>query len=388
MSEDAQATAPMLRRQSQFMIMVERDSVEACVVMRVPADVSDSQAARWQTLMEKSDWPHFYQGPDWFRSYQRQSGYFAVATTRHDEFVGLSVIRERKVPLIAKTKFFIDGGPIATDMESFDIHLRQLTDLLGDSAIWIRVAPYVTSGDRDLYEKALIMANYIRRNRSMGYSATAVLDLSPSLSEIRRKFRRSLKTQLNKSERLGIEVSPADTPESFAAFMHELNKAKGNPPGRAMGGMDSDALYRNFISHPAKGTCIVARLGGQVLAGILVLAAGERVVYQWGYSNKLNTGRAPLSHRLHWEAIKWAKDRGFTKYDLGGYWLERGDADPINRFKTGFTRQIDELCGEFQLTLAPFAGAVANSAEQVRKKISRLRYRAAVKRAGSASPIG
>lgn len=364
-------------------MMVRRSADQACIVVRAAAEINDSLRRQWQSLLENCAWPHFFQSPAWFESFQHESGHVAVITTVAGEFRAVSVVRERKMPIIAKSKYFIDGGPVAADLESLRTHLRQLRELLEASAIWVRVAPYVAGVDRDSYQRALLAAGYIERKRSMGYSSTVFVDLQPPLADIKRKFRRSLKTQLNKSERIGIEVSEVDTPEDFRTFMINLNLAKGNPPGSGTAGMDGEAMYRNFISDAARGICLVARLDGRILAGILVLAAGERAVYQWGFSDKADKGQAPLSHRLHWEALKWARAMGFRKYDLGGYWLERGDADPINRFKTGFSRHIDELCGEFQLTLSPFAGAIVSSAEQVRMRIAKLRYVPPMKRVGA-----
>jgi lipid II:glycine glycyltransferase (peptidoglycan interpeptide bridge formation enzyme) len=58
---------------------------------------------------------------------------------------------------------------------------------------------------------------------------------------------------------------------------------------------------------------------------------------------------------LHWHAILWARENGYRYYDFGGYWEVRGDADPINRFKTGFSKEIQRFVPEHVLLIKPLA---------------------------------
>lgn len=74
----------------------------------------------------------------------------------------------------------------------------------------------------------------------------------------------------------------------------------------------------------------------------------------------------PLSHILHWEGIQLAKKEGYRRYDFGGYWDEAGDCNPINRFKLGFSKQIDQITGQYIYTVKPLRQNIAHISKYLR----------------------
>jgi lipid II:glycine glycyltransferase (peptidoglycan interpeptide bridge formation enzyme) len=59
----------------------------------------------------------------------------------------------------------------------------------------------------------------------------------------------------------------------------------------------------------------------------------------------------PKHHSCVWEAVKWAKARGCTAYDLGGYLPEAAEGSQVanvNQFKLGFTKTQVDLVREHQ----------------------------------------
>ena len=91
------------------------------------------------------------------------------------------------------------------------------------------------------------------------------------------------------------------------------------------------------LFHPS-GMCelLMAESEGQPLAALMVFMRGARAWYVYGGSTDLLREKMP-NYLLQWEAMRWARERGCTEYDLWGVpdedeaVLEEGFADRQRR---------------------------------------------------------
>lgn len=93
----------------------------------------------------------------------------------------------------------------------------------------------------------------------------------------------------------------------------------------------------------------------QILAGIIVAYYGSRATYLYGASSNEYRNLMP-AYALQWEAIKYAKEKGCTEYDLFGIPPENDPDHPMSglyRFKTGFGGDILHRPGCWDLPLKP-----------------------------------
>jgi lipid II:glycine glycyltransferase (peptidoglycan interpeptide bridge formation enzyme) len=128
-----------------------------------------------------------------------------------------------------------------------------------------------------------------------------------------------------------------------------------------------------------KGMCelFVADFQGQTLAALMVFAFGKSAYYFYGASADVERNRKP-TYPLQWEAIRWAKSKGCTEYDMWGIPDEAMDVDDdeaearedglwgVYRFKRGFggsikkaLRTLDRVYNPllYKLYLWRFAGS-------------------------------
>ena len=124
-------------------------------------------------------------------------------------------------------------------------------------------------------------------------------------------------------------------------------------------------LYRNFIykkghgwplykfEYPTLddmkryGTLFIAKYNKEILAGQLYLEDSPNIMYCWLSASKrleVDKEKANLigcaNRLLHWEAIRYAKEKGIKEFDLGGLWSEEEAENPnktgMNSFKLSF----------------------------------------------------
>jgi lipid II:glycine glycyltransferase (peptidoglycan interpeptide bridge formation enzyme) len=126
---------------------------------------------------------------------------------------------------------------------------------------------------------------------------------------------------------------------------------------------------------------LVAEHDGALLAAIAVFALGRMAWYMWGASSDEGRNLMP-NHALQWAAIRWARERGCTVYDLWGIPDEVGEdpdayAEPeswgegglwgVYRFKQGFGGRVVRYTGAWDLPLSRPGYALYRLALRVRK---------------------
>jgi lipid II:glycine glycyltransferase (peptidoglycan interpeptide bridge formation enzyme) len=86
----------------------------------------------------------------------------------------------------------------------------------------------------------------------------------------------------------------------------------------------------------------IAEYAGRPLAGIMAFARGSRAWYFYGASSEEERGRMP-AYLLQWHALRWAKARGCSQYDLWGVPDEEEDT-----LEAGFETRSDGLWGVYR----------------------------------------
>jgi lipid II:glycine glycyltransferase (peptidoglycan interpeptide bridge formation enzyme) len=115
--------------------------------------------------------------------------------------------------------------------------------------------------------------------------------------------------------------------------------------GRDEFGVHSREYYQQVYErfHP-RGECelLIAEYEGQPLAGVIVFARGPRAWYFYGASSNEYRELMP-TYLLQWEAMRWARQRGCTQYDLWG--VPDEDEETL---EANFTTRSDGLWGVYR----------------------------------------
>ncbi|MBN2044128.1 MAG: peptidoglycan bridge formation glycyltransferase FemA/FemB family protein [Anaerolineales bacterium] len=194
---------------------------------------------------------------------------------------------------------------------------------------------------------------------------TAVVDIAGEEEEVLARMKQKTRYNIRLAARKDVVVRPSDDLETFSALMEVTGE-------RDAFGVHSLAYYRRVyhLFHPL-GMCelLVASYQGQPLAGIMVFAHGKRSWYLYGASNNLERNRMP-AYLAQWEAIRWARGKGCTSYDLWGV----PDADP-EVLEAGFNQRSDGLWGVYRFKRG-FGGQIRRAAGAWDKIYHRAAYRA------------
>ncbi len=101
---------------------------------------------------------------------------------------------------------------------------------------------------------------------------------------------------------------------------------------------------------------LIAEVNSEPVAALIPYRFGDRAWYLYGMSRDKHRKKMP-NYLLQWEAIRWAKARGCSSYDLWGAPDEFDRSDPlwgVYRFKRGFRATVLRTIGAWDYTPRPW----------------------------------
>ena len=189
---------------------------------------------------------------------------------------------------------------------------------------------------------------------------TVTVDLTGDEDEILARMKQKTRYNIRLADRKGVTVQPWNNIQAFAAMTLETAE-------RDQFGAHSQEYFQNAydLFHPSSECeLFVAEVAGEAVAAMMVFARGQRAWYFYGASLSIHREKMP-TYLLQWEAMRWAKARGCSSYDLWGI----PDADEktleeqftsrsdglwgVYRFKRGFGGQIIRSMGAWDLAYNP-----------------------------------
>ncbi|MGH9737909.1 MAG: lipid II:glycine glycyltransferase FemX [Candidatus Acidiferrales bacterium] len=146
---------------------------------------------------------------------------------------------------------------------------------------------------------------------------TFLVDLTPSLEELRKKLNRKWRNKLNASERNSLEIIEGDGPEEYLTFtglytlMRKRKRFKTSVKIEEFGRMNKRLVQNQRMRS------FICKHQGQPISGLVCSAMGNSAIYLLGASTESGM-KLKASHLLQWSVIDWLKNKGIRYYDLGG----------------------------------------------------------------------
>lgn len=230
---------------------------------------------------------------------------------------------------------YIPKGPVGGDWDALWL---EIDHLCGTSrVVFLKVEPdyWVTSQTDD----TKILPNEFRPSRhSIQPRRTVVIDLSPDEDALLANMKQKTRYNIRLAQRKDVVVHPSHDIEAFYKMMTVTGQRDGF-------GVHTKAYYqRAYDLFQPLGMCalLLAEYEGQPLAGLMVFASGRRAWYLYGASTNQERNRMP-TYLLQWEAMRWAKSKGCSEYDL--YGVPDEDATVLEE---NFTHRSDGLWGVYR----------------------------------------
>lgn len=273
----------------------------------------------------------------------------------NEEVIGISQVAIKKLPFVGAGIAYIPWGPLwqkkkeERNYENLRATIKALKEeYVSHRGLFLRIMPNIIEDRSNDTDKALSILEDagFRQNSSLLPYRTFIVDLSPSLSDIRKKLDQKWRNQLNRSEKNELSFIEGDSDELYKIFLSLQGEMRGRK--KYDPGVDYDEFreIQKDLSDPVKMKIIVCEYQGAPVTATIVSDIGDTGIYLFGATGDkgLKLKGAYLSQ---WLMIQWLKEKGCRWYDLGGIDPERNPG--VYHFKAGLSGKEVYHIGQFEM---------------------------------------
>lgn len=294
-------------------------------------------AAEWDTFVQQQARAHVLQLAAWGELKAAYGWQIArIALREGDKIVAGSQVLLKGLPLRLGTMAYLPMGPYVMNAEQYPVLWDALRYQLtrNHRAAFLKIEPGIYPDAPDWSPWGFKLSP-----QTVQPPNTILIDIRGSeddiLARMNQGTRRKIRQSISKSEIHYYEGTAADVAK-FNALMQTTGS-------RNEFGVHEPAYYEKAyqLFVPQSAALILAEHEGDVLAGMMVFAAGKNAWYLYGASSDVKRNLM-ASYGVQWQAIQWARARGCETYDLWGI----PDADEAT-LEAEFQTRSDGLWGVY-----------------------------------------
>lgn len=332
-----------------------------------------TDSSTWEKFMSSRSEANFLHSWNWGKfhhelgkSVQRTGFYLGEKL----EGVMLSIVEKAK----RATYLTVPGGPLINwrDKDAIAAFQSSAVAIAKDHGCsFVRVRPQLLENK----ESSEIFAGMGFRLSPMHLHAelTHQLDLTESEVELLSSMRKSTRYEIKRGQKLGIKVSSSTDQGQIEDFYRlQLKTAKRH--GFVPFSLNFLAKQFEVFSRDGQAMLYSASLKDKLLTQAIIIVYGHEADYHYAASTEANR-KYPGSYLLQWEAIKEAKRRGMSRYNLWGVAPEGAKHHRfygVSVFKRGFRGKDVEYLHARDLVINPAAYSLNWAIELARKKLRKV----------------
>lgn len=191
--------------------------------------------------------------------------------------------------------------------------------------------------------------------------STIFINISGSEDDILAAMKQKTRYNIRLAKKKGVIIRQGT--EADISTFHNLSLLTSD---RDEFGVHSLEYYQQAYSLFTPNNCalFIAEFEDEPLAALMAFSQGTEAYYFFGASSNTHRNLMP-TYLIQWEAIRWAKAQGCTRYDLWGIPNENVDTLEtefkqrsdglwgVYRFKRGFGGQVEKSIGAFDYVYNP-----------------------------------
>ncbi|MBT7325732.1 MAG: peptidoglycan bridge formation glycyltransferase FemA/FemB family protein [Anaerolineae bacterium] len=338
------------------------------------------QPSTWNALISQFPNPHFLQTTEWA---QVKANYgwqpLPFVWYEGDDVVAAAMILKRALPIrgfsARLSVLYAPKGPLM-DWENEALRERVLGDLQSfakkQGAIFLKLDPDVVLGtgipeseDEQLnsvgenLQSSLSRRGWRYSDDQIQFRNSVLVDLTEAEDDILMRMKSKTRYNIRLAGRKGVVVR-VGTPDDWE-MLYKIYAETSVRDGFAI---RDENYYKTVWSIFSSQTSdfrlpltepLIAEVDGEPVAAIFVFYFADRAYYVYGMSTTNHRNKMP-TYLLQWEAMKRAKERGCTTYDLWGAPETFDESDSmwgVFRFKQGLGGEVVRTIGAWDYAPNP-----------------------------------
>ena len=332
-------------------------------------EVDKVNKAEWSNLLPEFTDSTIYQTWSYGAVRWGENKLSHIVVKKNNEPAGMAQLVIKKIPVIGTGIAYLPWGPLWQRMGKTNSNedLKNIIEAIKEEymmrrGLLLRIAPNLIVTNKENNHSIFEQQGFQLNNTVQPYR-TLILDLEPTLQELRKGLDQKWRNQLNRSEKNGLKIIESSSNELFAIFLKlqkEMQSRKQYEPG-----VDYDEFRRIQKDLPQhfKMRILICEFEGNPVTATIVSAIGDTGIYLLGANGDkgLNLKGAYISQ---WLIIHWLKERGCKWYDLGGINPENNPG--VYHFKVGMSGLDVSHIGQYEASSNAISTLAVSFAEKIR----------------------
>jgi peptidoglycan pentaglycine glycine transferase (the first glycine) len=258
---------------------------------------------------------------------------------------------------------YVPKGPVVDWRDSTRVHqvLAAITDSARrHRAVFVRIEPHLAEGELPDVAATLSAAGFLQTAQAIQPRRTILVDIGGSEDDILMAMKQKTRYNIRLASRKEVVVRQGKSAD-LDAFNHLMTVTSERSDFGVHSAAYYETVYRLFAP-TGRLALLMAEYHDRPLAALMAFALDGTAWYFYGASSDDERQRMP-AYLLQWEAIRWARAKGCTEYDLWGVPDEDEEtleADltsrsdglwGVYRFKRGFGGRLVRWVGAFDRVL-------------------------------------
>jgi lipid II:glycine glycyltransferase (peptidoglycan interpeptide bridge formation enzyme) len=293
--------------------------------------------------------------------------HFAIYSDQN--LISLFQVRIRTAPILNRGIAYILNGPV-WQKRNQENNILLFSDILAalrnefvvKQKLLLRIKPYVFSDQISNFD--FIEELGFERVEKIRQYQTFVLYLEKDLDEIRKNFKQKWRNGLNQSERKDLEIKEGTDQELYNIFLDIYNQMIARKQFKEYVSPVSMGQMNKELDEEYKMKIFVAYKDELPVASLVGSAIGDTGVYLLGATNEVGM-KNNASYILQWNMMKWLKQKGCQRYDLGGINID--DNPGVYHFKSGITTNEVLGMGTYETYNSRLSKSIVNFGEFIKK---------------------
>ena len=363
------------------------------------AEVTRYGESRWREIVNCFDDANLYQTWTYDAVRQGESNLRHCVLSKSGRVMAAAQARLLRLPGLRMGAAYVRWAPLwrrrdgVADPTDFRMALRALrNDLVLRHGLFLRVYPLAYDCEGTDYGAILKEEGFSPAPEEVA-QRTLLLDLEPSLEEIRRNFDRKWRNCLSRAERNELECVEGSGDALFGAFVELYRALLERKRFRQPNDIEEFRNIQQRLPEDQKMRIFLTGRDGRPSSGALCTAIGNTGVYLFGACNELGM-TTNGSYLVQWEAIQWLKQEGCRWYNLNGINPENNPG--TYHFKAGivgkagrdvrYLGRFDAYQGSAAATSIHLINKAALRCRSVLARATKTTYRSGTNWPGGAAP--
>jgi len=196
---------------------------------------------------------------------------------------------------------------------------RALKDeYVGKRKLYLRILPNAFVGSpRATLVQAAFASFAVEPPGAGSGERTFVLDLSPSLEELRRRLDKKWRNQLSRAEKNNLVIVAGTGEEEYRTFARLYHEMRQRKTFETTIDVEEFRRIQEDLPELHRMRVLLCMSQGVPVAGLVAAAMGDCAIYVLGATGDLGL-QSKGAYLLQWSLLSSLKASGFKWYDLGG----------------------------------------------------------------------